>query len=238
MAARHPAWYRSGSGLAGPIEPVVLVVPPFARIVARGTLRFGMVLVAVLVLGNATILGLSLLARHSTAPVELHIPGVKNGVAVDARVWRGAAPTAEGYRALVDAGVTTVVDLRSDSERGSAIDVLDVLDVDLVRLPIRDGQLPTTGDVQAFVDLVDEAEGTVFLHCGAGVGRTGAMAAAYLAATGGSEGLDAVRRNLAVGPPSLEQVVFAARNGDHPGAAVTALSRVLDAPRRIWHNVT
>ncbi|WP_406215152.1 hypothetical protein [Streptomyces canus] len=44
----------------------------------------------------------------------------------------------------------------------------------------------------------------MFVHCGAGVGRTGTMAAAYLVKTG--EQSSAVRRNLAVGPPSIEQI--------------------------------
>jgi protein tyrosine phosphatase (PTP) superfamily phosphohydrolase (DUF442 family) len=195
------------------------------------------VLVAVLVVGNLTIVGLSMLARSTTPSHELGIAGVRNGVAVDDHVWRGAAPTAAGYRSLAAAGVTTVVDLRSDSERGAAVDVLDELGVESVRLPIRDGQLPTNEEIGRFLEVVADSDGTVFVHCGAGVGRTGAMAAAYLTAVGEAGGTEAVRRNLAVGPPSLEQIAFAAR-GNHPGPVVTALSRVLDAPRRIWHNLT
>ena len=195
------------------------------------------VVVAVLVLGNATILGLSLWARNTTPTDRIELAGVRNGVVVDDRVWRGGAPTATGYRSLVEAGVTTIVDLRSDSERGASVDVLDELDVRTVRLPIRDGQLPSDAAVRRFLDIVDDADGTVFVHCGAGVGRTGAMVAAYLDTTGETGG-SAVRRNLAVGPPSLEQIAFAATGGDQPSPVITAFSRVLDSPRRIWHNVT
>ena len=165
----------------------------------RGILRGLVVLVAVLVIGNLTIVGLSMWVRHTTDTDTLELAGVPNGVAVDERVWRSGAPTAAGYRALVDAGVTTVIDLRSDSERGASVDVV---------------------------------------HCGAGVGRTGAMVAASETALGEMGGAEAARRNLAVGPPSLEQLAFAVREGERPGPVVTALSRVLDSPRRIWHNLT
>ena len=211
---------------------------PVGSGLVRRILRVAVALVIVAVAGNVAILGLSLWARHTTATDALDIAGVRNGVAVDDRVWRGGAPTAAGYRALVDAGVTTVVDLRSDSERGAAVAVLESLDVETIRLPIRDGQLPTEEEVARFLDVVAGADGTVFVHCGAGVGRTGAMVAAYRTATGGMGGTEAVRRNLAIGPPSLEQIAFAVREGEHPGPVVTALSRVLDSPRRIWHNLT
>jgi protein tyrosine phosphatase (PTP) superfamily phosphohydrolase (DUF442 family) len=195
------------------------------------------VLVVALVVGNLAIVGLSLWARNTTPTERIELAGVRNAVVVDDQVWRGGAPTASGYRSLVAAGVTTVVDLRSDSERGVSVEVLDELKVRTVRLPIRDGQLPTDDEVRQFLDIIGDAEGTVFVHCGAGVGRTGAMVAAYLN-TAGETGGSAVRRNLAVGPPSLEQIAFAARGGDRPGPVVTAFSRVLDSPRRIWHNLT
>ena len=78
----------------------------------------------------------------------------------------------------------------------------------------------------------------MFLHCGAGVGRTGSVAAAYLVATGQASGVRATLRNLSVGPPSLEQIAFTARLrgdvGQHANGLVVATSRMLDAPRRIW----
>jgi protein tyrosine phosphatase (PTP) superfamily phosphohydrolase (DUF442 family) len=219
-----------------PIPPEVST--PVLRRIARASLRAVVAVIAVVVVGNLAIVGLSMWAQRTTPTQPLAIDGVRNGVVVDDHVWRGAAPTATGYRSLAAAGVTTVVDLRSDSERGAAVDVLDELGVRTVRLPIRDGQLPTDDEIARFVDVVADSDGTVFVHCGAGVGRTGAIVAAYLNAVGKADGPDAVRRNLAVGPPSLEQIAFAARGGDRPGPVVTAMSRVLDSPRRIWHNLT
>jgi protein tyrosine phosphatase (PTP) superfamily phosphohydrolase (DUF442 family) len=200
-------------------------------------LKLGALVLAVVLTGNATILAASLWARTTTETTTLDIDGVAKGVVVDEHVWRGAAPTAEGYRELAEAGVSTIVDLRHDSERDrDAVAVIDDLGLDLVRLPIRDGQLPSAEEVAQFLDVVEHADGIVFVHCGAGVGRTGVMAAAYNLAVGDLTGSRAARRNLAVGPPSLEQIAFAAL-GERPPAVVTALSRILDAPRRIWHNL-
>ena len=82
--------------------------------------------------------------------------------------------------------------------------------------------------------------GKVFVHCGAGVGRTGSMVASYLVATGKASPREALEKNLAVGPPSLEQVSYVARldgDFDRPNPGLVAVSRFLDAPRRIWSRV-
>jgi protein-tyrosine phosphatase len=190
---------------------------------------------AFILLGNLVIV----LAWQFTArSVDLEVPrveGVDNLVAVDDRLWRSAAPDDQAYDELAGHGVRTIVDLRSGD--GSPVDqaLLERLDIDLVRIPVRDGQIPSRAEVDEFLDVVRDSPGRVLVHCGAGVGRTGAMVAAYRSATG--LGGDAMRQNLAVGPPSLEQLVFASRiegGASRPPLAVVVTSRVLDAPRRMW----
>jgi protein tyrosine phosphatase (PTP) superfamily phosphohydrolase (DUF442 family) len=196
--------------------------------------------VAFLVVGNLAILAASVWARGTTDTVRptATIDGVDNLRAVDDKVWRGAAPTADGYRNLALAGVTTVVDLRAEEGIEGDIKTVTDLGMKLVRLPMRDGQVPSAEEVEAFLAATGESAGTVFVHCGAGVGRTGAMVGAYLVNQGELSGSAALRRNLAVGPPSLEQIAFVAKMGhggpEKPGTMVTAVSRVLDAPRRMW----
>ena len=198
--------------------------------------------VAFLVVGNLAILAASLWARETTpTAAPSRVEGVENLRAVDDRLWRGAAPTTEGYRNLARAGVTTVVDLRAeDGIEGDAHTVREI-GMNLVRIPMRDGQVPTAEEVDAFLAATQSANGRIFVHCGAGVGRTGAMVGAYQVDVRELSGGDALRRNLAVGPPSLEQIAYVARMDDgrpeKPGTMVTAVSRVLDAPRRIWSRV-
>lgn len=200
------------------------------------------VVIALVVVGNLVILGASAWAKQTTPRVVVpELTGVKNLEAVDGKLLRGAAPTAEGYRSLAANGVKVVVDLRAEDGLETDTEMVHSLGMQVVRLPIRDGQIPTTEEVRQFLKVVEQAGGPVFVHCGAGVGRTGAMVGAYLVSTRQLNGAGALRRNLAVGTPSLEQVTFVARMGttdiSKPPVAVTALSRVIDAPRRIYHNL-
>jgi protein tyrosine phosphatase (PTP) superfamily phosphohydrolase (DUF442 family) len=208
----------------------------------RRILRLALVLAAVLAIGNLTILAAHALARTTANASAVDVPddvaAIRNFEAIDATLWRGGAPSDADYRALAAAGVTTVVDLRAEHDRYIPHALLDELGLTLVAIPIRDGQTPTTFQVERFFDAVEQSDGAVYLHCGAGVGRTGTLAAAYTVARGGG-GWAAMRANLAVGPPSLEQLAFAAsldvgEQPKRPNAALVAMSRTFDAPRRIW----
>ena len=216
----------------------VVVFPAPRR--GRGHLRIGFgVLVAYLVIGNVGIFGASAWARHTTAVPPSAAPvGVANFQAVDDLLWRGAAPSWEGYRWLASQGVRTVVDLRAEDDIHVDAERLAALGLELVAIPMRDGQAPSAAQVDRFLDVMRSTRERVFVHCGAGVGRTGTMVASYLVETGQADGWSAVRRNLAVGPPSLEQLAYAVGlDGGHvrrPGPLVVALSRTLDAPRRVW----
>ncbi len=202
--------------------------------------------VAVLVCGNLLILAASLVAKLTApdpgAQVTDEVAGIRNFEVVDATLWRGGAPSHAEYRALAEAGVTTIVDLRAEQDLDVPDEMLADLGVTRVAIAIRDGQTPDVDQVRRFREVVDSANGIVYLHCGAGVGRTGTLAAVYLVERGGG-GWDAMRANLAVGPPSLEQLAFAAsldagERPQRPNEMLVAVSRTLDAPRRIWKSIS
>jgi protein tyrosine phosphatase (PTP) superfamily phosphohydrolase (DUF442 family) len=211
------------------------------RVAIRATLRIVRVTLALvalfLVVGNLVIAGAwQLESRVAPAP-RIDIPGVANLHMVDERVWRSAAPSSRAFDDLSRAGVRTIVDLRAEDNIEVDTGRLARLGIRYVHLPIRDGQSPKADQVAAFLATVRHSSGITLVHCGAGVGRTGAMAAAYLVASGEADGRTAMQRNLAIGPPSLEQLAFAARLGTDrtkPPIMVVAASRVLDAPRRLW----
>ena len=198
----------------------------------------GLSLLLVLVMGNVTIFAAMMWARaEQPEHGDLELAGVNNLEVVDDMLWRGAAPSTEGLEALAANGVTTVIDLRAESGNADEGKTIERLGMRIVRVPMRDGQAPNGDQVARFMKAVESGHGRVFVHCGAGVGRTGTMAAAYLVRSGTATASEALVRNLAVGPPSLEQLAFVGGMDDgsfnRPPAAVTAFSRFLDAPRRL-----
>jgi protein-tyrosine phosphatase len=216
--------------------------PLLSRCVRRVALTTALGLVAFLAIGNATMYAAHAWASRVVRERAPVVAGTHNLRVVDDKVWRGAAPSRDALRALVDAGVTTVVDLRAEADLRDDRDYLAAMGARLVRIPIRDGQTPTEHELRRFRDTVRTSAGRVFVHCGAGVGRTGSMAAAYLVAEHEAGRGEALRRNLAVGPPSLEQVMYVTGlrtdDADQPNVAVRAVSRMLDAPRRIWSRIS
>ena len=221
--------------------PVEGRAPATSRSAVRRTvLRLAALVVGMFLVPNLAIIGLHLLAQRHAASPSVSLP-IKNFAEVDERLWRGAAPTRAGYEALAAHGVTTVIDLRAEDDIHVDEAWLESLGITRLSLPLRDGQAPGADLVNKFLAAVGDSEGRAFVHCGAGVGRTGTMSAAYLVATGQATPKEALKRNLSVGPPSLEQISFSAgltsTSMTKPAPLMVAISRTLDAPRRIWVNL-
>jgi hypothetical protein len=206
-----------------------------------GMRRSAAVLATSLAVGNAAIAAAGAVARRITPNEPLPpIAGVRHLHAVDGRVWRSSAPSRQAHRTLAGRGVRTVIDLRAEQHLRDDSSYVADHGVELIRVPIRDGQTPTPAQTETALSAIGSGDGVVLIHCGAGVGRTGTIAAAYLVRSGIASPGAALRRNLAVGPPSLEQIWYVARLGhgtEQPALAVKIVSRFLDAPRRIWSRV-
>lgn len=222
-------------------DVVVVEVAPTGvslwRKIGRVAARLLFAFILFQLVGNGLIVGAWKLQTFGHVAKQPEI-SIDNFRVVDAQLWRGAAPGNSGYRELAAAGARTIVDLRAEHGIDVDTELLDDLGLDLVRIPIRDGQTPTTAEVTRFLEAVRDSRGPVFVHCGAGVGRTGTMVAAYLVNMKQASGRQALEANLGVGPPSLEQIVFAANlektEIDRPSRPIVVVSRILDAPRRIW----
>jgi len=194
-------------------------------------------MVAFLLIGNLAIFVVFQWASATATAAETQIPGVDNFRTVDDELLRGGKPSDRGYRSLAERGVEVVVDLRAERHIRINETLLEELGIERLHIPMRDGQTPTQDQVDHFLEIVAEEEGKVFVHCGAGVGRTGTMVAAYLVSEGLATPAEALRFNLSVGPPSVEQLNFVTMiegdDVDRPAAVITAISRILDGPRRI-----
>ena len=109
-------------------------------------------------------------------------PGV-NTSRIGPGIVLGGQYRSRGWRRLQAAGVTSVLNLRSefcDREAGIA-------PAQYLRLPTVDDEAPSPeqlGEGVSFIDQQVAQGGGVYVHCGAGMGRAATMVAAYLVAQG------------------------------------------------------
>lgn len=100
------------------------------------------------------------------------------------QLYVGGQHSSAGWQKMQDAGVTAIVNMREahldDAEKGIA-------GTHYLHLPTRDNTPPTLESLRQAAEFITaeiEAGGTVYVHCGVGVGRAPSAAAAYLISTG------------------------------------------------------
>ena len=105
--------------------------------------------------------------------------GVPNLGRLKPNLYRGGQPSAEGFAALRDIGVETVISFTLGDE-GARLEGAQVakLGMDFVALPWSTQEVPEPDQIRTFLNYLREhPDRTVFVHCKAGSDRTGVMIA-------------------------------------------------------------
>jgi protein tyrosine/serine phosphatase len=108
-------------------------------------------------------------------------PGLSNFARIDERLYRGAQPTAEGYRTLKQLGVKTVINFRSHHSYKKDIEAAGLACVEMpIQADVIGSEPPTDEQLKLFFDTVlDPGRQPVFIHCMKGCDRTGTLSAVY-----------------------------------------------------------
>lgn len=126
-----------------------------------------------------TVFAFTLISNAQTSPTAFPNITIGNFGQIDNGYYRGAQPVASDYKALKDLGINTIVDLRNDPtdyEKSSA----EAVGMKYVNIPMSGWKSPKDEDVNQFLNLLkDPSTGTVYVHCKAGIHRTGITAAIY-----------------------------------------------------------
>lgn len=123
--------------------------------------------------------GFSAIASAQTTPGNFSEIKIKNFGQMDLDYYRGAQPKPEDYQSLKNLGIKTVIDLRGDPTdyEKSAVEALGMR---YVNIPMSGYKYPKETLVNEFLQLINTpTEGPFFVHCKAGIHRTGITGAAY-----------------------------------------------------------
>jgi uncharacterized protein (TIGR01244 family) len=133
----------------------------------------------------------ALCACHRPDPRPVEITGIKN-ITRNGNVYIAGAPTEPGLRELKSRGVTTIIDLRGESEGVPAErEVAQSLGLHYIHIPMASDDMTADQATAIVAALKAHQNEPVLLHC-AGGNRAGAAYGLYLGATGRCSPDDAI----------------------------------------------
>ncbi len=126
-----------------------------------------------------TVFGFAAFTSAQTAPSNFPNVKIRNFGQMDERFYRGAQPLQDDYQALKDLGVKTVIDLRNDPTEYEKAAV-EALGMKYINIPMSGWKYPKDRQVEEFLKIANDPEtGKFFVHCKAGIHRTGVVGAVY-----------------------------------------------------------
>jgi tyrosine-protein phosphatase SIW14 len=113
---------------------------------------------------------------------KISIPGIPNAGKISNSLFRGAQPDLSHLDELKKLGITTIVDLRSESSQTRAQEKLraESLGMHFISIPVGGFSTPTSAQLAEFFSVVRETPlQKIFVHCKLGEDRTGVFIASY-----------------------------------------------------------
>ena len=136
----------------------------------RSTLAVASLLIALAGISNAQI------SKTSEAFPDVKI---KNFGQMDEHYFRGGQPKEDQYGQLKELGITTVIDLRNDSEEYEK-PAVEALGMKYINIPMDDAEYPSEEAIARFLkEINDPANGKMYVHCKGGKHRAGVTGAVY-----------------------------------------------------------
>jgi protein tyrosine/serine phosphatase len=130
-------------------------------------------------LSLVAVLTFAVIGTAQTSPKAVDGINIKNFGQMDNVLYRGGQPAESDYKALAAYGIHTIIDLRNDEE-SFAKSAAEAAGLKYYNISMDGVSAPSDADVAKFLSIInDPTSGKIFMHCKAGIHRTGAMGAVY-----------------------------------------------------------